>query len=254
MDARKLEGKIAIITGAGMGIGRSVALAFAEAGANTVIVSRTQVDIDKVVKEATNFRTISLGIRADVAVEEQVEMVVKRTIETFGSINILFNNAVAHGPTGFLTEITVKDWDETMSVNLRGLFLCSKAVLPYMIKQTTGNIINMSSGAGRRTKEQAFASHTRSLPYSVTKFGVEGFTLALAEQVNRYNINVNALRPGPSDTRAHAHASPEKKATLRKPDDIKKIAVYLASQGPMGLTGESLDAATWDKIYINRDI
>jgi 3-oxoacyl-[acyl-carrier protein] reductase len=123
-----------------------------------------------------------------------------------------------------------------------------------MMRQKSGNIITMSSGAGRRTKEISFASPTRSLVYSVTKFGVEGFTLALASQVNKFHINVNALRPGPTDTRAHAGASPEKKATLRKPDQIKKVAVFLASQGPMGITGESLDAAAWDAIYLKRDI
>ena len=248
----KLDGKVAIITGAGMGIGRSIALAFAEEGANTVIVSRTQSDIDNVVREASYFNAVSLGIRADVAVEEQVEHMVKKTLEAFGHIDILVNNAASNGPTGFITDIKVKDWDETINVNLRGIFLCSKAVLPSMMKQKSGNIINMSSGSGKRTKENAFASLTRSLVYSVTKYGVEGFTLALASQVNKFSINVNALRPGPTDTKFHADTAPEKRVKMRKPDDVKKVAVYLATQGPMGLTGESIDAETWDDIYLNR--
>jgi 3-oxoacyl-[acyl-carrier protein] reductase len=254
MTLRKLEGKTAIVTGAGMGIGRSIALAFAEEGANTVVVSRTQSDIDNVAREVLKLKAGSVAIRADVSIEEQVEEMVRRTLETFGRIDILVNNAVAHGPTDFITQINVKDWDNTIEVNLRGVFLCSRAVLPTMMKQKSGNIISMSSGAGRRTKEISFSSPTRSLVYSVTKFGVEGFTLALASQVNKFNINVNALRPGPTDTRAHAGASPEKKATLRKPDQIKKVAVFLASQGPMGISGESLDAAAWDAIYLKRDI
>ncbi len=254
MASKKLEGKTAIVTGAGMGIGRSIALSFAEEGANTVVISRTQADIDNVVREVSKYNAGSLGVKADVSIEGQVEEMVRRTLETFGRIDILVNNAVAHGPTNFITQINVKDWDHTLEVNLRGVFLCSKAVLPTMMKQKSGNIINMSSGAGRRTKEISFASPTRSLVYSVTKFGVEGFTLALAGQVNKFNINVNALRPGPTDTRAHAGASPEKKATLRKPDEIKKVAVFLASQSPMGITGESLDATTWDTIYLNRSL
>ena len=254
MALRKLEGKTAIVTGAGMGIGRSIALAFAEEGANTVVVSRTQADIDSVLTEVSKFNAGSLAVKADVSIEGQVEEMVRRTLEAFGRIDILVNNAVAHGPTNFITQINVKDWDHTLEVNLRGVFICSKAVLPTMMKQKTGNIINMSSGAGKRTREISFASPTRSLVYSVTKFGVEGFTLALAGQVNKFNINVNALRPGPTDTRAHAGASPEKKATLRKPDEIKKVAVFLASQGPMGITGESLDATTWDTIYLNRSL
>ena len=252
MTSRKLEGKTAIVTGAGMGIGRSIALAFAEEGANTVVVSRTQADIDNVVTEVSKFNAGSLAVKADVSIEGQVGEMVRRTLEAFGRIDILVNNAVAHGPTNFITQINVKDWDHTLEVNLRGVFLCSKGVLPTMMKQKSGNIINMSSGAGKRTREISFASPTRSLVYSVTKFGVEGFTLALAGQVNKFNINVNALRPGPTDTRAHAGASPEKKATLRKPDEIKKVAVFLASQGPKGITGESLDATTWDTIYLNR--
>lgn len=254
MALRKLEGKTAIVTGAGMGIGRSIALAFAEEGVNTVVVSRTQADIDNVVTEVSKFNAGSLAVKADVSIEGQVEEMVRRTLEAFGRIDILVNNAVAHGPTNFITQINVKDWDHTVEINLRGVFLCSKAVLPTMMKQKSGNIINMSSGAGKRTREISFASPTRSLVYNVTKFGVEGFTLALAEQVNKFNINVNALRPGPTDTRAHAGASPEKKATLRKPDEIKKVAVFLASQGPMGITGESLDATTWDTIYLNRSL
>lgn len=254
MISKKLEGKTAIVTGAGMGIGRSIALAFAEEGANTVVVSRTQADIDNVAREISKFNAGSLAVRADVSIEKQVEEMLRRTLETFGRIDILVNNAVAHGPTHFITQINVKDWDNTLEVNLRGVFLCCKAVLPTMMKQKSGNIINMSSGAGKRTREISFGSPTRSLVYSVTKFGVEGFTLALASQVNKFNINVNALRPGPTDTRAHAGASPEKKAMLRKPEEIKKVAVFLASQGLMGITGESIDAAAWETIHLNRGL
>ena len=254
MALKKLEGKTAIITGAGMGIGRSIALAFAEEGANTVVVSRTQADIDRVTKETSNFNVGSLAVRADVSMEEQVQEVVRRTLDAFGRIDILVNNAAISGPTDFITQIQVKDWENTININLKGVFLFSKAVLPQMIKQKEGNIINISSGSGKRTKEISFSSPTRSLVYSVTKYGVEGFTLALAGQVNQFNINVNALRPGPTDTRVHADKSPEKRAKMRRPDDMKKVAIFLAAQGPMGITGESIDAAAWESIYLKREI
>ena len=254
MAPKQLEGKTAIVTGAGVGIGRSMGLAFAEEGANIVVVSRTLSDIEQVATEASYFRVGSLAIRVDVSIEEQVEEMVKRTLDAFGRIDILVNNAGVPGPTGFLTDLRAKDWDQTFNTNLKGVFLCSKAVLPQMIKQKGGNIINISSGAGKRTKEASFTSPTRSLAYSVSKFGVEGFTLALAGQVNKYRINVNALRPGPTNTRFHAETSPEKRAKMRHPDDLRKVAVFLASQGPLGLTGESIDALTWERTYLNREV
>ena len=253
MTLKKLDGKVAIVTGASHGIGRSIALALAEQGANVVVVSRNQSEADAVAKEATNLKVRSLALKVDVSQEKEVEEMVKKTISVFKRIDILVNNAGVPGPTDFIAQIKPEDWDYTMNVNLKGIFLCSKAVLPEMIKQNGGNIINISSGAGVRTKEESFLSPTRSLVYSVSKFGVEGFTLALSAQVNKYKINVNALRPGPTDTRFHASAPPEKRATMRKPDDIKPLAVFLAGQGPMGITGESIDLAAWEKIYLNRE-
>lgn len=254
MTLKKLNEKVAIITGAGLGIGRSIALAFAEEGANVVVVSRNQSDIDKVAKEAANFKVNTLAIKADVSLEKEVEDMVKRTLEEFKRIDVLVNNAGVPGPTEFITQIKEEDWNHTININLKGVFLCSKAVLPQMMKQKGGNIINVSSGAGTKKKEDSFLSPTRSIVYSVSKFGVEGFTLALAAQVNKFNINVNALRPGPTDTRLHLASPPEKRAQLRKPDQNKKVAVFLASQGPMGITGESIDSATWEKIYLNRHV
>ncbi len=254
MTSKKLMEKVAIITGAGKGIGRSIALAFAEEGANVVIVSRDQSEIDKVAKEATGFKVRALGIKADVSREREVENMVSKTLAEFKNIDILVNNAGVPGPTEFITQIQVEDWDNTIDINLRGLFLCSRAVLPHMIKRKRGNIINISSGAGRRRKEDSFLSPTRSLVYSVSKFGVEGFTLALAAQVNKFNINVNSLDPGPTDTRFHAAAPPEKRALMRKAEDIRKVAVFLVTQGSMGLTGEFINSETWEKIYLNRNV
>ncbi len=257
----KLDGKVAIVTGASRGIGKAVAIGFAKEGAKVAVVARTEDPSQSrlpgtIFKTAEEIKAIggkALAIRANIVVEEEVQAMIKKVLDEWGRIDILVNNAGVAAPGPF-AETTSKRFNLVIGVNLMGSFLCIKGVLPTMIKQKAGNIINMSSGAGKRTKEISFASPTRSLVYSVTKFGVEGFTLALAGQVNKFNINVNALRPGPTDTRAHAGAPPEKKASLRKPDDIKKIAVFLASQGPMGITGESIDAATWETIYLNRNI
>jgi 3-oxoacyl-[acyl-carrier protein] reductase len=253
MNSRKLNGKVAIVTGAGRGIGRSVALALAEEGANVVIVSRNPSEMDRVAQEVKDLKVNMLAIKADVSQEREVEEMVKKTLAKFKGIDILVNNAGIPGPTEFITQIEIKDWDDTINTNLKGVFLCSRAVLPQMIEQKGGNIINISSGAGKRRKDDSFLSPSRSLVYSVSKFGVEGFTLALAAQVNKFNINVNSLCPGPTDTRFHATAPLEKRALMRKADDIKRVAIFLATQGPMGITGESIDADTWGKIYLSRE-
>ena len=252
MSQNKLKGKVAIITGGGTGIGRSITLAFAEEGANVVVVSRNQSEIDAVVKEAAAFKVRTLSIRTDVSQRKEVEEMVKKTLSEFERIDILMNNAAVAGPTDFITQIKEEDWDSTININLKGMFLCAQAVVPQMIKQKSGNIINMSSGSGVKKKEDSFISPTRSLVYNVSKAGVEMFTIALAVQLNKFNINVNTLRPGTTDTRVHLSKPPEVRAKMRRPDDIKKVAVFLASQGPMDLTGESIDAPTWGNIYLNR--
>ncbi len=196
----------------------------------------------------------ALAIRTDVSRESEVTEMVKKALTSFSRIDILVNNAGITGLRGFITEIKAEEWDQMMNINVRGIFLCSKAVVPVMVKQKEGNIINLSSGAGTKRRDDSFLSPVTSLPYSTSKFAVEGFTLALAAQLNRFNINVNALRPGPSDTSMHASASPEEKARMRKPDQVKTVALFLATQGPMGITGESIDATAWDKIYLSRSI
>ncbi len=253
MNSKKLNGKVAIVTGAGRGMGRSIALALAEEGANVVVVSRNQSEIDSVATEIKNLNVESLALRADVSEEDEVEALVKKTIAVFKRIDILFNNAAILGPTGFVTQIKVEDWENAIDINLKGVFLCSREVLPRMMNQKEGNIINISSGSGRKNLENSFLSPTNSVVYSVSKFGVEGFTLALAAQVNRFRINVNALRPGWTATTFNPNPSPEKRPNMRKADDIKRVAVFLASQGPMGITGMSIDAETWEKIYLSRE-
>ena len=252
MASKKLSGKVAIITGAGRGIGRSIALAFAEEGANLVLVSRNQSEIDRVADETAALGVDALAIRTDVSKESEVTAMVEKALARFHSIDILVNDAGVTGLHGLFTEIKTEEWDNMMNINVRGVFLCCRAVVPAMIKQREGNIINLSSGAGTKRRDDSFLSPTTSIAYSVSKFAVEGFTLALAAHLNRFNINVNAIRPGPTDTRMHASASPEMKARLRKPEQIRGVALFLATQGPMGITGESIDAAAWDKIYLDR--
>ena len=252
--AGKLKDKVAIVTGAGRGLGRSIAMAYAEEGASVVLVSRTESELKTVAEKAAKHNVPTLPLPADLTDEKQVKAMVTQTLERFGRIDVLMNNAGVSGPKDFITDIQTKDWDLVLNTNLKAVFFCCREALPQMIKQKDGNIINMTSGAGSRTRDQTFLAPTRSLVYSVSKFGLEGFTKALAAQVNRFNINVNALGPSPTDTKGQHKDGPAwKQRVVRQPDQIKKVAVFLACQGRLGITGESIYAPTWDKIYLNRD-
>jgi NAD(P)-dependent dehydrogenase (short-subunit alcohol dehydrogenase family) len=167
---------------------------------------------------------------------------VEQALKAFGKIDILVNNAGVSGPHGLLTEISKEAWDEVININVTGVFLCCRAVLRDMLKRGVGNIINISSGAGRT----GGIIGIRSLPYNVSKFGVEGITYALGRQMKPYGICVNAIRPGIIDTDFHQDSSPEWKAKMRQPDDIKPLALFLALQTVDTMTGESVELSEWE--------
>ncbi len=149
-DKQKLEHKVAIVTGGGKGIGRSIVLAFAAEGANLVVCGKTFSLLERVSQEARDMGASIIPVQADVSVEPEVENMVQQALKAFGRIDILVNNAGKPGSRDLITDIRKEVWDEIISVNLTGVFRCSKAVLRHMIKQGSGNIINIFSGAGRR--------------------------------------------------------------------------------------------------------
>jgi 3-oxoacyl-[acyl-carrier protein] reductase len=243
-NEKQLKDMVAVITGGGKGIGRSIVLAYAEQGANLVVCGRDFSLLEEVSLEAGKMGVAVLPVRADISVESEVENMVERALREFGRIDILVNNAGIAGPLGLLTDISKADWDEVININITGVFLCSRAVLRHMIERRRGNIINISSGAGRAVRV------VRSLPYNVSKFGVEGLTAAMAVQVKPYGICVNALRPGMIDTDFHKDTPPEWKARMpkmRHPDEVKELAVFLAVQTMDNMTGESVDLAEWQR-------
>ena len=240
-DKQKLKDMVAIVTGGGKGIGKSITLAFAAEGANLVIAGRTTSLLEQASQEARQMGATIIPVPTDVSVEDEVENMVAQAIKTFGKIDILVNNAGIPGPRDLITDISKEAWDEVININMTGIFLCSRAVLRHMIKRRSGNIINVSSGAGRR------GGKVRSLPYNVSKFGVEGLTYALALQMKPYGICVNALRPGRMDTDFHKESPPDWKVDIRQPDDVKKLAVFLALQTVDTMTGESVDLKEWEQ-------
>jgi 3-oxoacyl-[acyl-carrier protein] reductase len=202
MNAQKpkiTQNKTALITGSGRGIGKETAIQLAEHVANVVICSRTQSEINSVVKEIKNVNNNQvndvLGLRCDVSVSSDVNFLVQSAVNKFGSetIDILVNNAgVAFDKK--LLDTTEVEWDQTINTNLKGAFLFSKAILPYMIKRRSGTIINVNSGAGK-------TGFSDLSSYCASKFGLAGLAESLALEVEMYNIRVMTISLGQVATR-----------------------------------------------------
>lgn len=240
--AAPLRDRVAIVTGGGRGIGRAIAHALAAAGARVTVSARTVAEIEEVAREIRAGGADALAVPADVTRPADAEAIVARTLDRFGRLDVLVNNAGVPGPAGLLPEISEPAWEETLRVNLTGPFLCLRAALPTMIARRAGNVINVSSGAGLKRPRDT----VRSLPYAVSKFGLEGLTDALAVQMRPYGINVNSLLPGPTRTRFHAdRPGAGARTDLAGPEDTAPAAVYLAALRPGELTGQALDARTW---------
>lgn len=201
MNAQKpkiTQNKTAIITGSGRGIGKETAIQLAEHVANVVVCSRTQSEINSVVKEIKNVNNNQvnvLGLRCDVSVSSDVNFLVQSAVNKFGSetIDILVNNAgVAFDKK--LLDTTEVEWDQTINTNLKGAFLFTKAILPYMINRKSGTIINVNSGAGK-------AGFSDLSSYCASKFGLAGLAESLALEVEMYNIRVMTIFLGQVATR-----------------------------------------------------
>jgi NAD(P)-dependent dehydrogenase (short-subunit alcohol dehydrogenase family) len=227
----KLSGKTAIVTGAGRGIGRACALALAREGADVALNARTQSEIDGVASEIEALGRRALAVAGDVAQEEDVARLGSTVIEAWGRVDILVNNAGAVDRKT-TRDITTEIWDMVIAVNLRGTFLCTKAVLETMIAQGWGRIINISSGAGKR------GTPTRPA-YSAAKFAVVGFTEALDEEVKALGVRAHVVCPGPVATQMRQISYPaEDQDRLIRPEDIADAVLFLVTQPSSAYTRE----------------
>jgi NAD(P)-dependent dehydrogenase (short-subunit alcohol dehydrogenase family) len=187
----RLKDRVALITGCGRGFGEATAKLFAEEGA---AVSICDIIPLRELEEKVGSKIEAMGgkvlcSQTDVTKEDQVNTMVRETVKRFGTVDILVNNVGVAGPTKDCWEITFEEWSKTMSVNLGGTFLCTKAVLPEMIRMKRGRIINLSSITGK-------SPMPHRTPYATSKMGIIGFTRTLATEVGKYNITVNAICPG----------------------------------------------------------
>jgi NAD(P)-dependent dehydrogenase (short-subunit alcohol dehydrogenase family) len=186
----KLEDQVVLITGGGKGIGRVIALAFAREGASISICGRNRKPMEKVAEELGQLGAPMMVTACNISREEEVTRLVDATAERFGGLTILVNNAGVTGPTAPVAQVTLHDWNETIDSNLTGAFLCSRAALKYMIPRRRGKIINIASIAGTM-------AYPLRAPYSVSKWGMLGLNRTLAAELGEFNIQVNAICPGP---------------------------------------------------------
>ncbi len=214
----RLESKVAIVTGAGRGIGKAIAVAFAKEGASVVCSARSVDEINAVAKE-----TGGLAVVCDVSDEADIRRMIGATLDAYGRVDLLVNNAgaVARLP---VHELPVEDWDLVMNVNLRGLFLCTKHALPNMLARGDGCIINISSGAG------VVGPPNRSA-YAASKHGVMGFTKTLVAEYLHQGIRSHVILPDATVSRMRSEGFPnEDPESLIQAEDIADAAVFLATQ------------------------
>ncbi|HEY42232.1 MAG TPA: SDR family NAD(P)-dependent oxidoreductase [Dehalococcoidia bacterium] len=245
----KLDGKVAIVTGGSRGIGKQICLTFAREGAAVVVVARTEKEgqsrlpgtIHQTVEEIRASGGRAIPVRTDITVDEDVERMARMAIEEFGRVDILVNDAAANVNSS-IADLPIKRWDLMMRVNLRGTFICTKAVLPAMMAQRSGNIICMTSIAAKRQAPPG------EVCYSITKAGIELFCWGLAQEVKEYNIAVNDLYPtggvttdGFNEVFRNRTFSEEELKRRKTPEQIAEAALWLAQQDASTFTGHSVN-------------
>jgi NAD(P)-dependent dehydrogenase (short-subunit alcohol dehydrogenase family) len=251
---QELAGRTAIITGGGYGIGKQIALAYAKLGANLALAARSPGPLKESGTEVEKSGARVITIHADVSKEQDCARMAEQTLAAFGRIDILVNNAGIAGPTKLATEITLAEWQEVLDINLTGAWLASRAVLPVMERQLSGQILNISSAAGRR-------GYPLRSPYAASKWAMIGLTQTLASEWGDKGIRVNCICPGAVEgpriervirARAEAMGLPYEEVKDRfvsntamrrmvTEQEIARAAVFLVSDLATGITGQTIN-------------
>ncbi|KXG44290.1 SDR family NAD(P)-dependent oxidoreductase [Tepidibacillus decaturensis] len=243
MDLFRLDGKVAVVTGSGKGIGKAMALGLAEAGADLVIVARTEEDIQQTVLEVEQKGRKAIGISTDVKKKEEIEKMVAKTLDTFGKIDVLVNNAGMNIRTPAL-DVPEEEWELIIQTNMKSVFLASQAVGKHMVEQKSGSIINISSVAGQVALRTGVA-------YAATKAGIIQMTKTLALEWGKHDVRVNAIAPWYFRTpltekllnNEDYYNEIISRTPLRRVGDVKELvgpAVFLASEASSYVTGHTI--------------
>lgn len=237
MEKFRLDGQAAIVTGAGHGIGRATALALSKQGAYVTVSDIDEKSAQGVTNEITDMGGKAICCPCDVGSLDDIRRVIETTIKAFGKIDILINNAAIGGGGKKLQDITYEEWNRLINLDLTSVFMFSKEVIPYMMKQCRGKIVNISSGAG--VTGTAGSSH-----YCSAKAGLLGLTKALAKEFAPYRINVNAVGVGLTDTRMSRARGLEAQIPsvlwprIGQPEDQANAIVYMVSDEAEYMTGQ----------------
>ncbi len=238
-----LKGKVAIVTGGSRGIGKAIALGFAEAGADVVVASRTMPDLEKAAQEIEALGRRALAVQTNIAVKSEVDNMVAKTLNKFGTVDILVNNAAINVMRP-LVDLREDGWDKVMNVDLKGYFLCSQAAAKVMMGKQSGNIINIVSTGAAKAAPGLGA-------YSIAKAGVVMLTKLLAVELAAYKIRVNAIGPYLVKTAfsqplwADPEACKSLEASiplgrLAEAEDVMRTALFLASEASSYITGQTI--------------
>jgi 3-oxoacyl-[acyl-carrier protein] reductase len=227
-----LAGQVAVITGAGRGIGAAIAAKLARLGASAVLCGRTRGPIESTASAISKAGGRAEALECDVTDPHSVEAVAAHVNKTLGRLDILVNNAGVGGFGGPLHQLPPESWDQVLNTNLRGVYYCIRAFAPMMIRARTGHIINISSLAGKNALPNGAA-------YAASKWGLNGLSYSVAEELRTYNIRVSVICPGSVDTELTPHAGKDKTKMLQ-PDDVAHVVSTLVTQAPQSFVSEVL--------------
>ena len=244
----RFQGKVAIVTGGSKGIGKAIAKQLVHEGASVVINGRDMNALEEAKQEIRREGGQITAIQADVSKSEDVKAMIDKVIEDYDRIDILINNAAVFAESVRIMDLEEEEWDRIMTTNLKGVFLCAKAVIKHMVKQKSGKIVNMTSFTGKtgRVVYSTFGGPTKA-HYCASKAGIISLTKSLAYELAPYNINVNGVAAGS----VAPEGTPEEKKEMIIPlvplgrmgtsEDVSASALFLASAESSFITGEIID-------------